>query len=770
MALFDFKPRSTPEQDRLLASKASKKNAAPVKLNKGETISDKIKNMRVLVEKNLGQFRDKYILIREEEELREYLRVLAEDKTFAIDTETTSLDPMTCTLVGVSLYSLNTKPAYIPLNHVSNMTGMRLTNQLTVEQFTKCFKEIYSDKLNIILFNAKFDMRVLYHQADFKTKDGHYLFKPYFDGYLAAKCLNENEQVNKLKPLYTKYCCEGKGDSFSFGDLFKGIPFNYVPHDIAYLYAAHDAYITYELYKYQHQFLSTNSDECIKRNLQGVAHVFNEIEMPIIPIVAEMQDNGIGIDLPYQQTLVTKYSALLEQKQQEFYDVVKMYEKEIIQFKKQNPDSKIQDPINIASPPQIAELLYDIIKLDNKQRGNKSRSTEEKYIKDIDHVVVKTLLECREFEKLMSTYITKMPNEINPKTGKIHCNFNQYGAVTGRFSSSDPNMQNIPSKNEDIRPMFIPSPGCVLMSSDYSKQEAIIAAVMSNDAVMLKGIEEGKDIYSVIAAVAFGLTYEECCEHKPDGSKFKEGKERRNKAKAIVLGVMYGKGIKAIAEDLKVNIKVAQQINDTIMTTFPGLQQFMEDSFRMAEDYGYVTTFWGRKRRLPDMQLPQYEFTWIGGVSNNFDPLDFGTEQTVEEVPMEIQEKYASLLNKAFGHKAKVPIYEMAKAENIKIKDNSLIRAEAVRQCVNSRVQGSASDLTKMAMNLVGSSKELRKLGFKLILCIHDELIGECPEENADKCSVIFADLMSDAGLDLGVRLKCDVEITRRWGEKVEKE
>jgi DNA polymerase I-like protein with 3'-5' exonuclease and polymerase domains len=767
MALFDFKPKSTKESDILTITKSSKKSSSPVKLNKGETLSDKIKNMRVLVEKHLGKFRDEYVLIKEEEDLINYLRVMAKDGLFAIDTETTSLDAITCTLVGVSLYSLSNKPAYIPLNHISNMTGMRLTNQLTVEQFSKCFKQFYNDKMKPVFFNAKFDMRVLYHQADFKDKDGNYLLKPYFDGFLAQRCLNENEVVNKLKNLYTKYCLNGKGDAFSFGDLFKGIPFNYVPIDTAYLYAAHDAFITYKLFEYQKQFLDTNNDECIKRDLQGVANIFNEIEMPIIPIVARMQDNGISIDISYQQSLAIKYDALLKEKKQEFYDIVKMYDKEIEKFMKENPGHKLQNPINLNSPLQVAELFYDVIGLKNGQKRD-PRGTGEKCIEGIDHPAAKTLLEYREFEKLMSTYITKMPECLNPKTGRIHCSFNQYGTDTGRFSSSDPNMQNIPSKNKDVRPMFCASPGCVFLFSDYSKQEAVLAAVMSNDAVMLKGIEEGKDIYSIIAAVAFELEYEECCEKHPDGTVYKEGKSRRDKAKAIVLGVMYSKGIKAIAEDLNVSQKIAQRINDTIMATFPGLQTFMDESQQMAIDYGYVTTYWGRKRRLPDMQLQPYEFTWVNGLSNDFDPLEFGSSSEISEVPIELQEKYTRLLQNAYGYKAKQPILEMAKAENIKIKDNTFARAEAERKCVNSRVQGSAADLTKLAIRFIGENQKLKDLGFKLILCIHDELVGECPRENAKECSELFATLMSEAGLDLGVRLKCDVEITERWyGEEI---
>lgn len=326
-------------------------------------------------------------------------------------------------------------------------------------------------------------------------------------------------------------------------------------------------------------------------------------------------------------------------------------------------------------------------------------------------------------------------------------------------------MQNIPSHNNEIRKMFIASPGHVLLSSDYSAQEPRITAHMSRDEKMIKAYQEGKDLYVEIASIAFNMPYDECKEFRADGTKNPEGKERRGAAKAIVLGVCYGKGVAAIAEDLKVTKKKAQEIYDKVMVSFPGLKQFMEDSETMAREQGFVTTVWGRKRRLPNMQLPQYEFSYIGGVPNDFDPLFDDDEEDggTLEVDWATQEKYLRQLQRAYSWKEKENIKARAKAEGILIKDNGGYIAEATRQCVNSRIQGSAADQTKLAMISVGNDKRLKELGFKLLLAVHDELIGECPKENVKEVAERFSKLMVDAAKDLDVPSKCDVEITERW-------
>ncbi len=233
------------------------------------------------------------------------------------------------------------------------------------------------------------------------------------------------------------------------------------------------------------------------------------------------------------------------------------------------------------------------------------------------------------------------------------------------------------------------------------------------------------------------------------------------------MGVCYGKGVPAIAEDLGISREEAQKIYDQIMRAFPGLERFMIESQNMARELGYVDTVWGRKRRLPNMQLDPYEFTYSGKAPANFDPLAFDQEVS-NEVPEGIKRKYTAMLNKAYWSE-KQRIIAQARNEGISIKDNSGYIAEATRQCVNSRIQGSAADMTKMAMLLVGKDSQLREWGFRLLLTVHDELIGECPRENAKWVAERFSALMIEAAKGLDVPSKCDVVITERWyGEPLE--
>lgn len=772
--LFDLKPRSSKESDAKIAAKSSKKmQQAAITVKGGGSLMQRINTIKALVDKHLGKYKEEYLLIRDEASLVAYFDQVIKDGIVAIDTETNSLDPITTTLAGISLYSPSNKAVYIPINHISYVTGIKAPDQLSCEFVKDQMLRLVEANTKIIMFNAKFDMRVLKHQLALvppgqNVINGDYILKASYDGYLAAKILNENETSNGLKSLHNKYILDGKGDAFAFDDLFKGIPFTHVPITTGYLYAAHDAKITFDLYEYQQKYLDMDNPECQERGLEGIAHVFHNIEMPIIDVVAKMEDCGVAVDFEYLDKLEVKYKGLLEEKSQAFHLICDDYSKEIKDFRKVNPGTKLDSPITISSPQQIATLLFDILGL----TGNKKapRSTKEDDIKHIEHPIVKALLAYREINKLYTTYINNIPNIINPITKRIHCSFNQYGAVTGRFSSSEPNMQNIPAHNKDIRPMYIASEGYVMMSSDYSKQEPAITSHMSQDEAMIQAFIEGKDIYSQIASLAFNVPYLECCEKRQDGTKYPIGEERRQKAKAIVLGICYGKQIKSIAEDLGVETKKAQEIYDNVMKAFPKLKEFMEDSQNMARELGFVETAYGRKRRLPEMQLEQYEFSWIGGVSGNFDPTDFEEEEEEldPEVPYAIKERYIKQLNKAFGFKAKKVITDQAKAENIKIVDNSGYIAQATRQCVNSRIQGSAADLTKLAMQTVGHDPILKELGFRLMLQVHDELIGECPFENRHEVAKRFSELMVHAAKDLSVPLTCDVEITQRWyGEKI---
>lgn len=301
-----------------------------------------------------------------------------------------------------------------------------------------------------------------------------------------------------------------------------------------------------------------------------------------------------------------------------------------------------------------------------------------------------------------------------------------------------------------------------------SQQEPKVMTQMCGDPKMIKAYQEGKDLYAEIAALSFNTTYENCLEFRPDGTTNPEGKNRRSQAKSILLGVLYGRGVPSIAEQLGTTTKKAQAIKDSVFKGFPAIPKFEEDSLDMAYEKGYVTTLWGRKRRLPDLQLPEYEFKWKDGVRPDDDLLDFdeslsGEMDGAETVPKEIQNKYIRRLRQAyFGQKRK--IFEEANKEGIWIVDNGAKIADAQRQCVNARIQGSAADMSKLAMILVGNDERLKELGFRLLIPVHDELIGECPEENVKECSERFAMLMSKAAESgLTIPIKCDVEITKAW-------
>ena len=747
--------RTTKGVDKSVVNKSTNKKSAPI-IVKGGGLIEKVSSINALVESKLGKYKNDYEYIMDENEFKEYIYDCKYSGIVAMDTETTGLDPISDKIVGTSLYTPGKKGVYVPIHHISYITGMEVEGQLDPRIIKEGFETLVKSDVKFVEYNAKFDTRVVKNQLG--------IYVPcYFDCHLAAMCLNENEP-HGLKTLHSKYVLDGKEDEFSFGKLFDGITFDYVPIKTGYIYAARDAVDTYELYEWQLPYLTESNSLCTEYGLEHVSKVFWDIEMPCIEVLAEMEDTGVDFDLDYAYELSEKYNKQKDEQLEEFYRILDMYKPEIEKYKLNNPVNKLSDPINIASPTQLAILLYDILGIE-PPNPKLPRATGVEILQKIDNPLCKAILDYRATEKLLSTYVDKLPECINEKTGRIHCNFNQYGAKTGRMSSDNPNMQNIPSHNHDIRQMFKATDGYVMMSSDYSQQEPKVMTAMCGDPEMIKAYQEGKDLYASIAALAFSTTYENCLEFRPDGTTNKEGKERRSSAKSILLGILYGRGINSIAEQLHTTKQKAQQIQDRVFRGFPAIKQFEDDTLYMARTYGFVTTYWGRKRRLPEMQLDEFEFKWKPGYGD-VDPLSFDSEVTESEVPYEIQQAYIKKLrNNPFK---KRPIIEQAASEGIIIIDNGGKIADATRQCVNSRIQGSAADLTKMAAVKIHKCERLKELGFRLLIPVHDEFIGECPEENAKECKELFAQCMCDAAIDLGIPISCDVSVTRRWyGEEI---
>lgn len=751
----------------------------------GNNLAAQIQSIVAIANQKLAIHKDDYILIREPDQLYEYMKEMKQVGEGALDTETTGLNPLLVDIVGGCIYTPGQKAAYIPINHKSYITGVRTKEQLDEQTVSKIMKDFHKD-IRWIFHNAKYDIRVCRKTLGID-------FNPYWDTMLAAYCIDE-EESHKLKDLHLKYCDSKDTESLTFDSLFKGITFDYIPISTAYLYAAGDPIKTYELYEYQKTLLN-------RRVLSGPYNVFWNIEMPLISVVADMEDRGVCLDFDVCNNLHEKYHKIKEERQKQADDAIAMYKDEIDNYrlgttfvntypdgkteytssqtfkgkkyghtKVVNNASKLSDPISLSSAPQLAILFYDILGLQSPDK-NAPRGTGEEILKHFAQGKEKNLCEAilgmRNVDKLLSTYIDKMP-AIALDDGRVHASYNQYGAKTGRFSSSDPNLQNIPSHNKEIRQMFKAQDGYVLIGSDFSQQEPMVTAHLSADKKMQEAFINGKDIYATIAALAFHKPYEECKEFREDGTVNPAGKERRTQAKSIVLGILYGRQIPSIAEQLGVSTKEAQAIYDKVISSFPALGKFIEDSQEMARTEGYVTTAWGRRRHLHDMQLERYEFSYSGKVTN-FDPLAFGSEVSTE-VPKKVKDSYIKQLDKAFGWKKKNDIIQKALAEGIKIKDNGGFIAQAERQCVNARVQGSAADITKLAMIAINNDERMKELDFHLLIQVHDEVIGECPIENAKEAGERLSYLMRTAPSHLiKLPFKCDVDFTKNWyGEEVE--
>ena len=758
--LFKVPSRATKEEDkRLIRSTQDKRKTGAVVISSGNSLSDKVKRARQLANSVFKERKKRLMSIQDEDVFDAYIDSIIENGICALDTETADLEKIDVTLAGVCLYTPGQKGAYVPVGHISHMTHMPVQGQLSKEKVAEGLKKIKDAGVKVIYHNSKFDMHVT------ESSLGLYI-EPYFDTLTAGWLLNENEP-HSLKELYHVYLDED-GQKAKFNDLFDGIPFTMVPLDVAYLYASFDSIMTWELYEFQLQFLDVDNPKCKKQKLEKVAHVFWDIEMPLIPVVWRMERRGVVIDMEMAKDLKTKYSAMLKDALATVDSEIAKYKDDIDNFRRDNPSqaSKLDYPVNIGSPTQIAILFYDVLKLKSPDK-DKPRGTGKDIMKALDHPIGNAILEYRKVDKLLSTYIDAIPAQVNKGTGRLHCNYNPIGAKTGRFSSSDPNLQNIPSHNKDIRPMFTVEKGWVMIGSDFSQQEPRILAYMSGDEHMKQAYIEGQDLYATVASALYHVPYDQCLEFDKDGNPNPEGKKRRSSCKSVLLGLMYGRGEASIAEQMGVSNKEAKKIISDFFERFPKVADFVVDSQNGAWENGYVETIAGRKRRLPDMQLDEYEFRPMDGSKNeNFDPLNFDDDEEIDPnyVPQRIIDKYVPQLQRAWG-KQRREIMQKANAEGYWIVDNGGKIADAERQCVNSRIQGSAADMTKIAMIMVDNDPIMQELDFHLLIPVHDELLGECPRHNAEEAGKRLSQLMIEAGKTLvhDIPQKCDVEITERW-------
>lgn len=766
----------------MLSKKSNKKQVAKVV---PKSISGKVQLAKEMSKEVFADKLDRLELLDNENKIREYVDCAITNGIIAVDTETNGLDRIDGKIAGVCLYTPGQKGVYIPVRHESFMTGIELKTNISPDFMNEQFERMNKSSIKYVLHNAKFDMHILWWMLGVKII-------PYWDTQIGSQLLNENEP-HKLKVLYKKYVDNADENSkvASFNSLFKGIEFNKVPPDVAYMYASFDPIMTYELYQFQYNFIDINGKYCKEKGLERVAEVFRNIEMPLIQVVFEMECTGVKIDTELAEKLKAQYTKHKDAAELKFNLEIDKLNDKFDKLMIKNPaayNKLFKDGIrkvSISSPTQLAILFYDVLEFESPDKKS-PRGTGEAILKSFNHPLVDSILEYRSMSKLLSTYIEAIPQHIAKRDNRLHANFNQYGAKTGRFSSSDPNLQNIPSQKtklsdgtvidagHDIRQMFIAGDGMVIVGGDFSQQEPRCLAHMSDDPHMLQAYLEGKDLYATIASKIYKMPYDECKEFRADGTVNPDGKARRTSVKPVLLGLMYGRGVPSIAEQMKISTQEAQKIIDDFYAEFPKVKEFVDFAQTFARDYGFVETAWGRKRRLPDMQLPPIEIKpCIKSYSDNFDPFAFDATESIPQddyVPDEVYRKYYTLLNRARGRQQQQKVKELAEQEGYTIKDNRGFIEDAKRQCVNSIIQGSAADMTKLTMIKIFNDEELNKLGYKLIIPVHDEVLGICPRENAkavrDRLEYIMVHIVDGK---FKIPMKCDIEVTERWyGEGIE--
>ena len=493
-----------------------------------------------------------YKLIETEEDARKLFDFFITKQILCLDTETTSINPIDAELVGLSFSVEEGKAFYVAIP----------AERKKAERIVNIFKPLYeSTKILKIGQNIKYDMEVLMNY-------GVRLAAPMFDTMLAHYVLQPEQKHNmdilaetllNYQTIHIDELIGPKGKSQkNMRDLS--------PADIC-DYAAEDADITLRLYN------------VLKPRLKeaDVEDLFYNIEMPLVPVLAEMEMNGVLLD-----------TNALAETSKVFTDRMTQIEKNIYEL--------AGHQFNIASPKQVGEVLFGEMKIVDKPKKTKTGQyvTSEEVLQQLRSKapIVDHILEHRGLKKLLGTYVDALPKLINPHTGHIHTSFNQAVTATGRLSSSDPNLQNIPVRGEDgkeIRKCFIPEPGCLFFSADYSQIELRVMAHLSGDKNMIEAFREGYDIHAATAARIY----------KEDINDVT--RDQRTKAKRANFGIIYGITVFGLAERLEISRDEAKQLIDGYFETFPQVHDYMEKAKQLAREHGYAETFFHRRRYLPDI-------------------------------------------------------------------------------------------------------------------------------------------------------------------------
>ena len=629
-------------------SSVSQKNAAEVSSQntKAEDFTQDFSSFR----KNTGN----YSAVTDVIQLQAFIdQVLASpEKIVAFDCETDGLNCREAALVGFSLSCCTGEGFYIPLVCGD---GLLAGNLISTDEALAQLQRLFGNKdCTVIMHNGKFDYQVLC-----------------CNGLPQPQCLIWDTMVAAwlLEPERSSYSLESLAagklglETISFDSIVpKGSTFADLTLDQAVPYAAEDADLTWQLYQlFKPRLEQTN-----------LLKLFLELEMPVLPVLAQMELQGIHIEgrelEDYGRELAQEIAGI----QAEIYEIV-------------------GHEFNIASTKQLQQVLFEERGLPTGKKTKSGYSTDTSVLETLAalDVVPRKILEFRAKSKLLSTYVETLPKMADSQ-GRIHTSFVQTGTATGRFSSRDPNLQNIPVRDEEgrrIRSAFTATPGKVLISADYSQIELVLLAHLSQDEGLCSAFNQGVDVHKATAALIFGVPAQEVTA------------EMRRTAKTINFGVMYGMSAFRLSNELGIPRGQAQGFIEKYFATYAGISQFKEDMISQAEEKGFVETLMGRRRYIPAINSR-----------------------------------------------------------------NKLEKSGAERIAVNTPIQGSAADIVKKAMLAVTDLLKKESCSAQLLLQVHDELIFECDQGEADTAAALIRQGMESV-VDLRVPLKVSVEIGPRWGD-----
>ncbi len=612
-----------------------------------------------------------YKIIEEEKDFKDFLKEIKKQRIFTFDVETTAFNPLTSALLGISFSWSPGEAYYLKIcneEYRSKNENTDLFNyakeekEMAMHPWLEELRSVFEDEsIKKVGHNIKFDIRVIEAQ-------GIKVNGIYFDTMIASYLLNPGSRQHGLDAVvFSELGFEKIGKDELLGKGKNKQRFCDLELRKIGLYSCEDADFTHRLV----EPLSKRLEE------QGMSELFHGLEMPLVKVLAKMEDNGIMLKTEPLYKLHEEISKKIRKLEKKIHELA-------------------GTEFNISSPQQLKEVLYNRLDISTDdisktKTGYSTAASELDKIKD-QHEIVPLIREHRELEKLLNTYIDVLPKLINPDTGRIHTSFNQTVTATGRLSSTDPNLQNMPIKTKlgrKIRKAFTASTGYKIVSLDYSQIELRLAAHLSGDKKMIEAFKNNEDIHTTTAAEINNVPLEEVT------------KDMRREAKAINFGILYGQGPFGLSQTADIPMARAKEFIAQYFNVFKGVKRYIEKCIQTAETNGYVETMFGRKRYLPEIN---------------------------SEVPR--------------------------------------VKKGAERIAINTPLQGSSADMIKKAMVEVQAfiDKECENNNIKMLIQVHDELLFEIKEEDAEKTAKNIRDIMIGV-VDLDVPLKVDIGLGGNWGE-----